>query len=989
MASQYVFGPHPESGGGVPGKPEKFSSQNLCSIINNPEAIEWEWPEFLTIPAPNRSKPDNSPFHFAEFYLRNISIPHRFFHYRHQNELSKDELSAMERAEVDRLPQFLFKKEFMMSDPDTFQSVMQLSRASANAHEESDTVQVHMGNDSDASVVPHDAARIFGPPQQVPDVVAVLEEHASLVEHVLVRRLVAKTEQFFRAHREMLRVHDEVKRAVGCIRVLRGQMANLERDLVGQVSRVGEIRSERARATQLLHRLTLMRRASHVHSAIQINLSVCNYVGALDEIADTEKLLSHELSGIQCLRHVPSVLTEMVQLVSRMVAMDFLAFLEKALPSPADVLGLRVKKHGPGPCVDANAIESVESSLNRDGSLTPTNGSHGESESVLGQARIRARMEGTDIEELALSLVRLDMVHASLGQWQERVGEKIKEVIRESVSNDLLDLVPSPDAPPLPTSSPPVDQSVDASGAVTLRGVTTAVLSEQLRTMNQDRFLQTLGNVFAAVLALLPPVLEMYDAVRRVFVDAVRPLVPLSTAVTPQQPPCNLKEGECGGGYGSDSGGSDDGAGPGLLCPLSASSLHKAVSDVDEAMAGAIESVFDRCARLVNCRGAIHSRLTHDELLSVHRLCRVFEEKCLSALDEEHLNRAVQPLRTAVNNMVKCMLDEVHDKQKRKLVLVLDHELWSQVDVPPEFQQLVRELEKCDDSLCSPVAAARVSVSASPDSPAEAPRRPDDNTTGVLRLRSGVRFSVVGCALVLLKTLVDYLKLATTLPAPAAVLVARYIADYLRSYETKARELVFAAGALKTAGLKNITAKHLALAAQCAELLHMLLHPMEKTLRAVLPDEDADVLLEVDSVRALLSRHRDDALHHVAEMMKERIAVHSVMIQESSIENSRNSQFSPQPPSAHVRSLVKDTSMLHKILATTLPGHQLQRVFDDIVPHFSRILIDKLSAVENRSASAKEQLRGDLQYLMSSITGLDSIGRTLPDLDIFIASKLS
>lgn len=81
-------------------------------------------------------------------------------------------------------------------------------------------------------------------------------------------------------------------------------------------------------------------------------------------------------------------------------------------------------------------------------------------------------------------------------------------------------------------------------------------------------------------------------------------------------------------------------------------------------------------------------------------------------------------------------------------------------------------------------------------------------------------------------------------------------------FNSRTCQLVLGAGSLAAAGLRSITAKHLAMAAQCVGCI-MGLHPsLTAILTGPLPHTRRAILLP-DFERLLQARHSDDYARHL------------------------------------------------------------------------------------------------------------------------------
>ena len=73
---------------------------------------------------------------------------------------------------------------------------------------------------------------------------------------------------------------------------------------------------------------------------------------------------------------------------------------------------------------------------------------------------------------------------------------------------------------------------------------------------------------------------------------------------------------------------------------------------------------------------------------------------------------------------------------------------------------------------------------------------------------SGEKFAVIGCSLLLIRMIQEYLSCLARLPEPSLL---HKLADLLSLFNSRCCQLVLGGGATTTLGLRSITIKHLAL----------------------------------------------------------------------------------------------------------------------------------------------------------------------------------
>lgn len=134
----------------------------------------------------------------------------------------------------------------------------------------------------------------------------------------------------------------------------------------------------------------------------------------------------------------------------------------------------------------------------------------------------------------------------------------------------------------------------------------------------------------------------------------------------------------------------------------------------------------------------------------------------------------------------------------------------------------------------------------------------------------------MSATLEVLLLLVDYLKVIMNLPMLTTDTMSRVI-ELLKAFNSRTCQVVLGAGAMRSAGLKNITAKHLgeymhghpwrnshiydvllpllALASQSLSIMISLIPYIRETFRRHLSQKQAVMLIEFDKLKSVRSAH--------------------------------------------------------------------------------------------------------------------------------------
>jgi len=165
----------------------------------------------------------------------------------------------------------------------------------------------------------------------------------------------------------------------------------------------------------------------------------------------------------------------------------------------------------------------------------------------------------------------------------------------------------------------------------------------------------------------------------------------------------------------------------------------------------------------------------------------------------------------------------------------------------------------------------------------------------------------------MLLLLTDYLKVIVNLSLLTTDTMSRVI-EFLKAFNSRTCQVVLGAGAMRSAGLKNITAKHLALASQSLSIVIALIPYVRETFRRHLSPKQAVMLVEFDKLKRDYQEHQNEIHAKLVAIMGDRLAAHIKSL------NAIRWDAPPAKPGVneYMELLVKETVTLHKVLSRYL-----------------------------------------------------------------------
>ncbi|KAJ1970999.1 hypothetical protein H4R35_005529 [Dimargaris xerosporica] len=246
----------------------------------------------------------------------------------------------------------------------------------------------------------------------------------------------------------------------------------------------------------------------------------------------------------------------------------------------------------------------------------------------------------------------------------------------------------------------------------------------------------------------------------------------------------------------------------------------------------------------------------------------------------------------------------------------------------------------------------------------------------------GDKFHMVGCSLVLVKILIDYIQCAANIQMLATDVLHRVV-EIFKLFNSRVCQVILGAGAMRSAGLKNITAKHIALASQSLGLAVAIIPHVKECLRQIFSAKQETLLVEFDRITRDLQEHQQELHHKLVAIMTERAQFHGKTIQATDwdIKHPGAKDFNPTP---NMELLVKETRTLHKVLGNYLSIPVLQQIMSNVLAMYSRKLEEQVAGVVVTTTQGKQRLLADMQYFIGKLSHLDHIEPPKNSLEVMV-----
>ncbi|KAL7619653.1 hypothetical protein AAE478_010194 [Parahypoxylon ruwenzoriense] len=205
-------------------------------------------------------------------------------------------------------------------------------------------------------------------------------------------------------------------------------------------------------------------------------------------------------------------------------------------------------------------------------------------------------------------------------------------------------------------------------------------------------------------------------------------------------------------------------------------------------------------------------------------------------------------------------------------------------------------------------------------------------------------------AILCLKGASHFLQLIGGIPSMTADIVMLLV-SYLQMFDSRCRQLILGAGALRSAGLKNITTTHLALTSRALSFIATIIPHI------------------LDKVRRVFQEHRDAIYQKLVEIMASRARMLSKKARETEW-----CKESAEDIRKYMADLVKDTGKLYKALNKYLPERAVVLVMVPVFASYQDQLGEKFKEADPETETGRDCMLRDVNHLIDMLGKVKGFG---------------
>jgi vacuolar protein sorting-associated protein 54 len=382
--------------------------------------------------------------------------------------------------------------------------------------------------------------------------------------------------------------------------------------------------------------------------------------------------------------------------------------------------------------------------------------------------------------------------------------------------------------------------------------------------------------------------------------------------------------------------------------------------DMSSLLGQAVDAAQTQITKLLKVRSEATANLPLERFLRYFSMCRLFADEC-----EAVSGRSGAALKGVVNTHINEFVSKFGDFEKQELAKAMDADRWEPKDFDAEdtevLARLLRGMESDPPSWAETGDVLReikeptlngTSAQINGDSE-EKPK--EKNKTTIPAIVDEEKYTISQSSTVVLRGIERFEVLLSAIPNITSE-VSTSLCDYIKLFNSRLCQLILGAGAMHSAGLKNINTKHLAIASQTLSFIIAILpYIRECARRRIANATNKSAIGEFDNVKRLLYDQQNQIHEKLTTILSGRATVHMRSLKK--VEWDTEAEIN-KDVSASMESLTKDTVTMHKVINKYLSDIQVRMIMGPVFESYREQVGKVIKEAPVKTAGGKARYVG-------------------------------
>lgn len=429
------------------------------------------------------------------------------------------------------------------------------------------------------------------------------------------------------------------------------------------------------------------------------------------------------------------------------------------------------------------------------------------------------------------------------------------------------------------------------------------------------------------------------------------------------------------------------------LSPSMAQSIDVMSLDITNAINKAIELSQVRLVKVLNVRLEQLGDLPIDEYLKLYLLTSAYLLECENINPGYNATGPGNSLNEWIKNHVGYYTHRFHSNSVKRLASLCDKETWKEYTnaeqltstqfVVDELLEYARFIDTEGKEGFDGANWRKRFLDFYEEGPLKNGTEVETSSQDVTRLKVGEKsFLIPEFILGVVSNTRDYIILSKIFPSRASTIMSNILTFY-KVMNSRISQAILNAGATRTAGLRHITTKHLALCIQTVEFNIEFLKRIQYIFKNQMFDFDqSQGAMEEQTFNKAISNYEDHEKELFAKLesiMNDRTLNHCAAILKLDLSQPIKH---PQQCHSYMETLVKETTTVAKVLGKYLGATECALVLLKIFDNYKRLLVNCFCSElpQFKDFNEKHSLLKDIDYFrvkLSEIPGYGNSGQVI------------
>ncbi|KGO63536.1 Vacuolar protein sorting-associated protein 54 [Penicillium italicum] len=397
------------------------------------------------------------------------------------------------------------------------------------------------------------------------------------------------------------------------------------------------------------------------------------------------------------------------------------------------------------------------------------------------------------------------------------------------------------------------------------------------------------------------------------------------------------------------------------------------VLDMSSLLGQAVDIAQSQITKVLKVRSEQTAQLSKEEFLRYFTLNRLFADEC-----EAISGRSGTALKTIVGNQIHDFITRFGDGQRHQIVNVMDADRWDARDFgDAENTILTRILDASTKDIDAWVEVSKIWIPLPATKQGKLADTAAENGTDKSKVRSAVideqKYILPDSAVAMMRSIEEFDFLMSNIPSMIPD-IAPHLLDILKLFNSRSSQLILGAGATRSAGLKNITTKHLALSSQALSFVIALVPYVREFIRR--HGLANPLMAEFDKVKRLCQEHQSGIHEKLVDIMGSRSSVHVNAMKKIDW----NAKGATPDVNPYMETLAKETGTLHRVLSKHLPDMTVSMIMVPVFNSYRDQWTKAFQEADVQTEAGKKRMEADVEHFRTKlikIEGASEVGDKL------------